>query len=64
MKKVALNDCYLKMLEKAIRCMISNLQYERHQALVHNCSAGDYNREIEQYRQLKEYIEDARTKKD
>ena len=46
------------MLEKAVRYMISNLQYERHQALAHNCAPGSYDKEIEEYRQLKQFIQD------
>lgn len=46
------------MLEKAVRYMISNLQYERHQALAHGCAGGSYDKEIEEYRQLKEYFKD------
>ena len=49
------------MIQRAITWMISDLQYERHQALAHNCTTGSYDREIEEYRQLKEYIRDART---
>ena len=45
-----------KMLEKAVRYMISDLQYERHQALLHGCTIGNYDKEIEEYKQLKEEL--------
>ena len=53
-----------EMVERAIRYTLSDLQYERHQALAHGCSAGSYDREIEEYRQLKEYMTDDRTAED
>ena len=42
------------MLEKAVRYMISNLQFERHQARMHGCNVKSYDEEIEQYKQLKQ----------
>lgn len=45
-----------EMVERAIRYAISDLQYERHQALAHGCSGGSYDKEIEEFRQLKEYF--------
>lgn len=62
MKTIQLNQPQIEMLEKALRYMVSNLQYERHQAQLHNCSCGSYDKEIEDYRQLKQYIEDERSK--
>ena len=53
----------IELMEKAIRYMISNLQYERHQAATHGCSTGSYDAEIEEYKQLKEYVGNARTAK-
>ena len=44
------------MILRAISWMISDLQYERHQALCHGCSAGSYDKEIEEYRKLKTFI--------
>ena len=61
MKAIQFTQTQLDMLEKAMRYMVSNLQYEQHQAMLHNCSTGSYNKEIEDYRQLKQYISDART---
>ena len=52
-----------EMIERAIRYAISDLQYERHQALAHGCSGGCYDKEIEEYQQLKKVINDARATK-
>ena len=56
--KMKLTSQQSAMIRRAITWMISDLQYERHQALAHNCSAGSYDKEIEEYRQLKQYITD------
>ena len=44
------------MILRAISWMISDLQYERHQALCHGCTGGSYDKEIEEYRKLKTQI--------
>lgn len=54
MKAIPLTKRNLELLEKSVRYMISNLQYERHQALAHGCNSGSYDTEIEEYRKLKE----------
>ncbi len=64
MKKIEFSKHQLTLLEKAVRYMISNLQYERHQALSHGCSSYAYDKEIEEYKQFKTYIEDARPAED
>ena len=56
--KVEITKEQYSMVAKALRHMISNLQYERHQAQLHNCSIGSYDKEIEDYRQLKQYFQD------
>ena len=56
MKKLILSKHETELLEKAIRYMISNLQYERHQAREHGCNVANYDAEIEEYRQFKEKI--------
>ena len=58
MKKISLNKRHIELIEKAIRYTISDLQYERHQALLHGCTVGTYDNEIEEFRQLKRYIQD------
>lgn len=45
-----------EMIERSVRWMISDLQYQRHQAQTHGCSTGSYDAEIEEYRQLKQYL--------
>ena len=62
-KPLTFSQKHLTLIEKAVRYMISNLQYERHQALAHGCAGGSYDKEIEEYRQLKQIIDDARTTK-
>ena len=61
MRAIPVTKRNIELLEKAIRYTISNLQYERHQALAHGCSAGSYDKEIEEYRQLKKIFYDDRT---
>lgn len=51
---ITLNKEQSKLVGKAIRYIISDLQYERHQALKHGCTNGSYDEEIEQYKKLKE----------
>jgi hypothetical protein len=58
MRELSISKKQKSMVLRAITWMISNLQYERHQALSHGCSTGSYDTEIEEYRQLKEYISD------
>ena len=62
MKEIQLTNYQLDMLEKALRYMVSTLQYERHQAQLHNCASGSYDKEIEEYKQLKQQIENERSK--
>ncbi len=45
-----------EMVERAISKMIVDLQYERHQARKHGCNVENYDKEIEQYKQLKQVI--------
>ncbi len=54
MKKIDVSERQLSMLEKAVRYMISDLQYERHQARKHGCKVESYDKEIEEYKQLKQ----------
>ncbi|MBR1527002.1 MAG: hypothetical protein IJ640_10170 [Prevotella sp.] len=56
-QKIQLPDDVRKMLDKAVRYMISNLQYERHQARMHGCNVESYDKEIEEYKQLKQTIQ-------
>ena len=63
MTKITLSKHQAELLEKALRYMISNLQYERHQAREHGCNTAVYDAEIEEYRQFKKIIQDARTDK-
>lgn len=56
MKQILISEKHCSMIERAIRWMISDLQYERHQALSHGCQGGSYDKEIEEYRQLKDYL--------
>ena len=44
--------------------MISDLQYERHQALAHGCAGGSYDKEIEEYKQLQNIVSNARSAND
>lgn len=55
-KGIPLTKRNFELLEKAVRYMISNLQYERHQALTHGCNSGSYDSEIIEYKQLKELL--------
>ena len=55
---MVLSEKQKSMMLRAITWMISDLQYERHQALQHNCSTGSYDTEIEEYKQLKQYLND------
>ena len=57
MKEFKFTNNEVSLLEKALRHMISNLQYEQHQARLHGCSIGSYDAEIEEYRKLKEVIQ-------
>ena len=56
MNRISFSKQQLSLIEKAVRYMISNLQYERHQALAHGCSSSGYDKEIQEYRQLKEFL--------
>lgn len=58
MTKIAFSNEQLVLMERAVRYMISNLQYERHQACKHGCNPKAYDEEIEQYKQFKQYILD------
>ena len=62
-KPLVFSQKHLAMIEKSVRYMISDLQYEQHQALAHGCAGGSYDKEIEEYRQLKQYINDAKSTK-
>ncbi|WP_091963085.1 hypothetical protein [Prevotella sp. tc2-28] len=64
MKKIEFSKYQLTLFEKAVRYMISDLQYERHQALAHGCAGGSYDKEIEEYKQLENIISNARSAND
>ena len=64
MKKIEFSKYQLTLFEKAVRYMISDLQYERHQALAHGCAGGSYDKEIEEYKQLQNIINNARSAND
>lgn len=56
----------MHMLQRALTWMVCDLQYARHQARRHGCNVEQYDKEIEDYKQLKEeiwneYIQDKRT---
>lgn len=56
MKQIPLTKRNFELLEKAVRYMIGNLQYEQHQARMHGCSSGSYDEEIAEYKQLKQLL--------
>ena len=64
MKKIEFSKYQLTLFEKAVRYMISDLQYERHQALAHGCAGGSYDKEIEEYKQLQNIVSNARSAND
>ena len=56
MKKIPVTRHHLDMLEKAIRFTIADLQYEQNEARKRGLSGSAYDKEIEEYRQLKTLI--------
>ena len=61
MKTIQITSEQVELIAKAVRYMISDLQYERHQALAHHCDRGSYDKEIDEYKELKQFIEDVRS---
>lgn len=57
MKAIPVTKRHIELLEKSVRYMISNLQYERHQAQAHGCNGGSYDEEIEEYKKLKSILQ-------
>ena len=57
MKSIPLTKRHFELLEKALRYTISDLQYERHQALTHGCTTGSYDEEINEFKQLKQLFQ-------
>ena len=57
MKAIPVTERHIELLEKSVRYMISNLQYERHQAQAHGCNGGNYDEEIEEYKKLKSILQ-------
>ena len=57
MKKIPVTKRHLELLEKAVRFTIADLMFEKHEARKHGCFTNAYDKEIEEYKQLKSLLQ-------